>query len=90
VREQLKIETQYLTMFGVDLATRPGPVLDERQVMMMAEVRVMQQYRAQQGNLAPLAALPDNYATLPPADQAAADLERRRAQLQLIPCEVID
>jgi hypothetical protein len=78
VREQCKIETQFRALFGVDLATRPGPVLDEQSLIKLAEIRVAQQYRAQQAPLPPLPALPAGYHALSSEDQAAADLERRR------------
>ena len=77
VREQCKIETQFRALFGCDLATRPGPVLDEQSLIKLTEIRVAQQYRIQQAPLPPLAPLPDNYRALSPEDQAAAYLERR-------------
>jgi hypothetical protein len=81
-REQLKIETQYRAMFGVDLATRPGPVLDERQIIMMAEVRAVQQYRAQQAPLPALPALPSGYQSMSPDEQMRASMDRLRAAKQ--------
>jgi transcriptional regulator with XRE-family HTH domain len=77
IKTQLAIELQYRQMFGVDLATRPGPLLDERQVLMAAEIRVAQMYQATHAPLA-LPALPANYNALNPEDQAAADMTRRR------------
>ena len=48
IREQLKIETQYRAMFGVDLATRPAPVFDEDALLKLAEIRVAQRQLAAQ------------------------------------------
>jgi hypothetical protein len=64
------------------LGTRPGPVLDEDQRVKLAEIRAVQQYRAMQAPPPALPPLPANYACLSPAEQASADLERRRVQLQ--------
>jgi len=82
VREQLKIETQYRQMFGVDLATRPGPTFNEDALLKLAEIRVMQRQLDAQAPRAALPALPASYATMTPQQQARADLERRRAALQ--------
>jgi hypothetical protein len=46
IREQLKNETQYRAIFGVDLATRPGPVFDEDALLKLAEIRVAQRQLA--------------------------------------------
>jgi len=81
IKTQLAVESQYRQMFGIDLATRPGPVLDEDERVKLAEVRAVQQYRA---SLAPLPALalPAGYATMTPAEQASADLEARCVQMR--------
>jgi hypothetical protein len=77
IRTQLAIEQQYRQMFGVDLATRPGPLLDEHQMLMAAEIRVAQMYQAAHAPLA-LPPLPGDYHALSPEDQAATDMTRRR------------
>jgi hypothetical protein len=82
IKTQLQIEAQYRAMFGVDLATRPGPVLDERQIIMMAEVRAVQQYRAQQAPLPALPALPSGYQSMSPDEQMRASMDRLRAAKQ--------
>jgi hypothetical protein len=58
IREQLKIETQYRAMFGVDLATRPAPVFDEDALLKLAEIRVAQRQLAAQAAPVALPALP--------------------------------
>jgi hypothetical protein len=65
IREQLKIETQYRAMFGVDLVARPGPVLDEDARIKIAEIRDAQMAFAAQARPVPLAALPSNYRHCP-------------------------
>ena len=82
IREQLKIETQYRAMFGVDLATRPGPVFDEDALLKLAEIRVAERQLAAQGPAVTLPALPAGYSAMSPAEQAAADLERRAAAMR--------
>ena len=82
VKTQLQIEQQYRAMFGLDLATRPGPALDERERVMEAEIRAVQQYRATLAALPPRPPLPAAYAAMTPAEQARADLEGRRVQMQ--------
>ena len=79
IREQLKIETQYRAMLSVDLAARPGPVLDEDARIKIAEIRGAQMEHAAQARPVPLAALPSNYRHLSPAKRAEADMNRRRA-----------
>jgi len=69
-------------MFGVDLATRPDSGHDEPDRIMLAEIRAVAAYRATQAALPPPPPLPDNYATTTPAEQARADVDRRRIQLQ--------
>jgi hypothetical protein len=81
IKTQLAVEAQYPQMFGVDLATRPGPAFDEAALLKLAEIRVAQRQLAAQAPVT-LPALPPDYATLPPAQQARADLERRGAALQ--------
>jgi hypothetical protein len=80
IKTQLQVERQYRQMFGTDLATRPGPDFDERERIMLAEIRAGQAYRAQQAPLA-LAPLPANYHTLTPEQQCEADLARRRTAM---------
>jgi len=80
VREQLKIEQQYRAMFGVDLATRPGPTFDEAALLKLAEIRVVQRQLAHVP--VPLPALPADYATMTPNQQMRADLERRGTALR--------
>jgi hypothetical protein len=43
IKAQLAVETQFRAMFGCDLATRPDPMLDERERVMEAEIRAVQQ-----------------------------------------------
>ena len=45
IKTQLGIEKQDRQMFGVDLATRPGPILDEATVMRIAELNVVRAAR---------------------------------------------
>jgi hypothetical protein len=78
IKAQLQVEQQYRQMFGVDLGTRPGPVLDERQIVMMCEIRAVQQYRAQQAPVSPLPALPTGYGAMTADEQMRAHLERHR------------
>jgi len=82
VREQLKIEQQYRAMFGVDLATRPGPVFDEDALLRLAEIRVAQRQLDQQAPRSALPALPAGYAGMTPREQMRAELDRRRAALE--------
>jgi hypothetical protein len=84
IKTQLAIEAQYRQMFGVDLGTRPGPVLTEEQILMKAKIEVAQQYLTQRTPLPELAPLPDGYAALSPAEQMEADLERRARQLEAL------
>jgi hypothetical protein len=82
VKAQLAIEAQYRQMFGLDISTRPGPLLDERERVMEAEIRAVQQYRATLAALPARPPLPPNYASMTPAEKADADLAARRIQLQ--------
>jgi hypothetical protein len=78
IKTQLQIVAQFRQMFGMDLASRPGPAFDEAAMLKLAEIRVAQRQLAAQAPVT-LPALPADYATLPPAQQARADLERRAA-----------
>jgi hypothetical protein len=82
IKTQLQIEAQYRAMFGVDLATRPGPLFDEDALLKLAEIRVAQRQLAAQVPAATLPALPPGYATMTPAEQMRADLERRGAAIR--------
>lgn len=82
IKTQLAVETQFRAMFGTDLGTRPGPALDEHERVMEAEIRGVLRYRATLAALPPRPPLPAGYATMTPAEQAEADLARRRVQLQ--------
>ena len=79
IREQLKIETQYRAMFGVDLATRPGPLFDEDALLRLAEIRVAQRQLAAQVAAATLPALPPARATMTPAGGARRPRRRGAA-----------
>jgi len=81
IREQLKIEQQYRAIFGVDLATRPGPAFDEAALLKLAEIRVAQRQLAAQAPMT-LAALPADYAAMTAEQQARAELERRGAAIR--------
>ena len=85
IKVQLSIEAQYRQMFGVDLGTRPGPVLDEAHLIMRAEITVAQQYLGRQAPLPPQPPLPPDYRSLDPERQARAQIERSRAQLGALP-----
>ena len=80
IREQLKIETLYRAMFGVDLATRAAPVFDEDALLKLAEIRVAQRQLTAQGAPVTLPALPADYGSMSP-EQVEADMARRRAQV---------
>ena len=85
IKLQLAIEAQYRAMFGVDLGTRPGPLLDEAQIIMRAEITVAQQYLSPQGTLPPLPPLPAGYHTMTAEQQARAAIERLREQRAALP-----
>ena len=68
-------------MFGVDLATRPAPVFDEDALLKLAEIRVAQRQLGAQAAPVALPALPGDYSSMSPEQQAEADMARRRAQV---------
>lgn len=81
IRTQLAIEQQYRQMFGCDLGTRPGPLLDEAHLIMRAEITVARQYMDRQAPAIPLAPLPPGYHALPPDEQMRIQLDRGRDQV---------
>lgn len=82
IRTQLQVEAQFRQMFGVDLGTRPGTVLDEKHVIMLAEINVA---RIQAGQ-SPHSLPPPPSGPVKPLEVARAemraDLDRRRAVIQ--------
>lgn len=82
IKLQLAIEAQYRQMFGVDLATRPGPLLAEEELIRQAEIRVLQRQMALHAPAPPLPPLPAGYGILTPEEQMRAQVDRQRAQLQ--------
>ena len=90
VREQCKIETQYRAMFGVDLATGPGPVLDEQALINLAEIRVAQQYRAPASLPAPAPALPPDTEHSAPPNRQQPTSSAGRGQLAALPAPCVE
>jgi hypothetical protein len=82
IRTQLAVEAQYRAMFGVDLATRPGPVFDEDALLKLAEIRVAQRQLTATAPMTAIPALPPGYSSLSPQEQMRADLERRGAVIR--------
>lgn len=81
VRERRAIGESVRRLVGAD-APPKVPVFDEEHLRMAAEITVIQRIRGNQAPLPALGALPGNYHALSPAEQARADLERRRPVLQ--------
>lgn len=79
IKAQLAVEQQFRAMFGTDLAARPGPVLDDHERIKWAEIQLAHRQLSAQAPALPPPALPANYHSLPPDQQAQADLDRRRA-----------
>ena len=71
MKAQLSIEAQYRQIFGCDLGTRPGPVMLEDQVLMLAKIQAVQEYRATLASLQ-MVPLPPGYATMTPQQQMRA------------------
>ena len=82
LRERRQVGESYRRLTAADAAPLHGAGLNEDQVRLMAEVIVRQRDRAQQAPLPALAPLPDNYRLLSPAEQAEAEMNRRRAAYQ--------
>jgi hypothetical protein len=78
MKAQLSIEAQYRQIFGCDLGTRPGPVMLEDQVLMLAKIQAVQEYRATLASLQ-MVPLPPGYATMTPQQQMRAGLDGHRA-----------
>jgi hypothetical protein len=82
IKAQLAIEAQYRQMFGCDLGTRPGPLLDEAHLIMRAEITVARQYMDRRAPAVPIAPLPLGYHALPPEEQMQIQLGRGRDQVE--------
>lgn len=82
IKTQLAVEAQYRAMFGVDLATRPGPGFDEDALLKLAEIRVAQRQLTARAPVTAIPALPPGYSSLSPEQQMRADLERRGAVIR--------
>lgn len=79
--EQGKLVTQYRGLFGCDIHQPPAPIIDARSLTLITEVRTEQQARDRLAPPAPLAPLPRDYGSLPPAEQARIQIDRRRTQV---------
>lgn len=79
LRERRQVGESYRRLTGADAAP-VGMSLPEQFVRHLAEARAAQERMDQQATI-PLAPLPDGYSAMSPEQQAAADLDRRRAQV---------
>lgn len=79
--EQGKLVTQYRGLFGVDIHQAPPALIDARSVTILTAVRGEQERRNAIAPAPPLAALPRDYGSLPPAEQARIQIDRHRAQV---------
>lgn len=82
IKTQLQIEAHYRAIFGVDLATRPGPVFDEDALLKLAEIRVAHRQLNAQAVPVALPALPADYSSMSPQEQMHTDLERRGSAIR--------
>jgi hypothetical protein len=76
-----KATGDYIALTGAALAPS-GSGFSHDQIRMMAEVLNARADLSRQAPAVPLAALPAGYSLMSPAEQAAADLDRRRRALQ--------
>jgi len=75
-----KVINDYARLTGAELGPS-GFTLPDLFITRLAEARAAQERMDRQAPMPVLAPLPGNYATLPPARQAEADITRRRVQV---------
>ena len=81
VRARLAVGESYRKLVGADQPP-PRPAPSEEELRQWAMIEATQRLRDKLAPRPPLGPLPDNYAALPPEEQAAAEFERRRVQFQ--------
>ena len=81
VRERRQVGESYRRLTAADVPAAAPPLIDARSLTLITEVRTEQHARDCVAPPPPLAPLPPGYDTLPPAEQARLELDRRRAQV---------
>ena len=81
VRERRQVGESYRKLTAADVPAATSPLIDARSLTILTEVRGEQARRNSIAPPPPLAPLPRDYESLPPAEQARIQLERHRAQV---------